>query len=141
MAEMMSAAQRGTIFALAKKAGMDNDALHDVVRLYTGRDSLKELTKTQAIWTIDALKRYTGQAEPLGMVSSAQRGKVYALCRELGWTTSSGAIDMTRLEGFVAARYKIESLVWVDSATCGRLIEALKAMAVGGRGERRRAAP
>lgn len=137
---IMSAAQRSAIFALAKKAGLDGDALHDVVRQRTGEASIAKLSVSQAKWVIDSLKQYTGQGEPMGMATSAQRGMIYALCRELGWTTESGDVDMARLEGFVSARFKIDKLVWVDMSKAGRVIEALKAMKEGGRGERKRVA-
>ena len=134
----MSPQQRAAIFGLGKTAGLDRDALHDVVRRVTGKDSIALLTRSDAIRVIDALKGVAGQGAPLGWLTDAQRGKIYALCRELGWVTERGAVDSKRLEGFVRARYKIERLGWVPMDKAGAIIEALKAMAEGGRGERRR---
>lgn len=135
----MNAQQRPVIFALAKAAGLDRDALHDVVWRLTGEVSIAKLTNEQAARTIDELKRLAGQGEPLGWLTSAQRGKTYTLCRSLGWVDDKGAVDLARLEGFVRVRFKIDHLNWVTMAQAGRIIEALKAMEAGGRGERKAA--
>ena len=139
----MSSAQRGAIFGLAKTNGIDKDALHDVVKRETGRESISTLTAVDAIRVIDALKRSAGQEpgnrknERPGMMTEAQRGKVFALCRTLGWITEAGDIDMTRLHGFLQARFKVARLQWVEMNKAGLVINALKAMAAGGRGERK----
>jgi len=129
---------------LAKTAGLDTDALHDVVRRETRRDSIAALTCGEAIRVIDALKRAAGQEpgtkkdERPGMMTEAQRGKVYALCRALGWVTDVGDIDMVRLNGFLQARFRIARLQWVEMSKAGQIINALKSMAAGERGERKR---
>lgn len=133
----MSRRQRSAIFALAKTAGLDKDALHDLVWRVTAEDSIARLTNAQAVRVIDELKRLTGQAEPLGWLSSAQRGMIYALCRQLGWVTEAGAVDMARLEGFIRSRFRVHHIAWVRMEQGGRIIEALKSMVKGGRGERK----
>lgn len=134
--------QRGAIFSLAAQAKLDMDALHDVVLKLTGSESIAALTPRQAVKTIEHLRGLTGQAAPApaGWLTDAQRGKVFALCRSLGWTTSDGAIDMDRLEGFIKARFGIERFKWVRVDKGRRIIEALKQMEKGGRGERRKTA-
>ena len=139
----MSGAQRGAIYGIAKKAGLDKDALHDVVWRVTARDSIADLTTGEAIRVIDQLKHLAGQQsgaknERPGMMTEAQRGKVFALCRELGWVTEAGDIDMARLNGFLAARFGVARLQWVEAKRAGLVLNALKAMAKGGRGERKR---
>jgi|GEM_PF-139813 len=142
--EAISGAQRGAIFGLAKAAGLDKDALHDVVRRVTGRESIAALTMGEAIRVIDSLKREAGQepghrdADRPGMMTEAQRSKVYALCRTLGWVTEAGDIDMARLNGFLQARFGVARLQWVEASKAGLIINALKAMAAGGRGERKK---
>ena len=133
----MTDRQRSAIFALAKTAGLAYDALHDVVRRVTGEDSIAVLDNRQAIQVIDELKRASGQGEPLGWLTGAQRGKIFALCRELGWVTVAGEIDLIRLEGFVRARFRVERLNWVPARSAGVIIEAMKSMVAGGRGERK----
>lgn len=142
--EPISGAQRGAIFGLAKAAGLENDALHDVVKRVSGRESIAALTKGEAIKVIDSLKREAGQepghrdADRPGMMTEAQRGKVYALCRTLGWVTEADDIDMARLNGFLQARFHVARLQWVQAAKAGLVINALKSMVAGGRGERKR---
>lgn len=135
--QKMSAGQRRCIYALAKAAGVESDALHDVVDQVTGVESIAELTSCQAGKVIEHLKELAGQAAPGGWMTDAQRGKVYALCREMGWLTDNGAVDEKRLEGFIRARFGIARLQWVRMDVAGKAINALSAMSKGGRGERR----
>ena len=125
---MISGAQRGAIFALAKVAKLDNDALHDVVNRVTGADSISNLTSLQAGKVIESLKRQTGQDAPWGWMTDSQRWKVFNLCRDLGWLTETGEIDMNRLEGFVRSRFKVAKLQWVNVETATKLINGLNAM-------------
>lgn len=139
----MSGAQRGAIYGIAKRAGLDRDALHDVVWRVTGRDSIADLTVGEAVRVIDNLKALTGQPSGTatgrpGWMTDAQKGKIYALCRELGWVDLAGDIDQARLDGFVRVRFNVAARQWVDARTAGLIINALKSMVKGGRGERKR---
>jgi hypothetical protein len=125
---MINGAQRGAIFALAKVAGLDNDALHDVVKQITGADSISALTSWQAGQVIESLKRQTGQDAPWGWMSDGQRWKAYALCRELGWVTEAGEVDVKRLEAFVRSRFGVAKLQWVNVETASKVINGLNAM-------------
>lgn len=125
---MISGAQRGAIFALAKVAELDNDALHDKVRWVTKADSIADLTSLQAGKVIEALKRMTGQDAPWGWMTDSQRWKVFNLCRDLGWLTEAGEIDMNRLEGFLSSRFKVAKLQWVNVETATKVINGLNAM-------------
>jgi hypothetical protein len=71
-------------------------------------------------------------------MTDAQKGKIYALCRELGWVDLAGDIDQARLDGFVRVRFNVAARQWVDARTAGLIINALKSMVKGGRGERKR---
>jgi hypothetical protein len=143
--EAMSAAQRGTIFSLARAAKLDRDALHDIVRREAHRDSIGALTKFEAIRVIDELKTIAGQTSGqqagmrVGYMSPAQENKIFALCRQMGWVEEeSGQVDQKRLNGFVKARFGVYAWRWVDAQKAGLIIEALKKMAAAGRGERKR---
>ena len=145
MQEAMSAAQRGAIFGLARAAGLENDALHDVVKRAVGRESISILTRGEAIRVIDTLKALAGQPtgnQPGdrrgGWMTPAQERKVLALCRELGWVTETGEVDDARLKGFLKARFRIEARQWVDAQKAGIIIEGMKKMVIGKRGERKR---
>lgn len=148
MQEPMSAAQRGAIFGLARAARLDKDALHDVVRRETHRESIAGLTKLDAIRVIDALKPMAGQSpgrqqsgQRVGYMTPAQENKIFALCRQMGWVDlETGQVDQKRLNGFVKARFGVLAWRWVDAQKAGVIIEAMKKMAAGGRGERKRGA-
>ncbi len=125
---MISGAQRSAIFALARVAGLDDDALHDNVRWVTGSESIAALTSHQAGKVIEALKRMTGQDAPVGWMTDGQRWKIYNLCRELGWVKDVGELDMDRLEGFVRNRFGVAKLRWVNVDTATKIINGLNAM-------------
>lgn len=127
-AKGMTGKQRGAIFAIAGKLGLDNDALHDVVGWYTGQESISQLTSHQAATVIDELKRRAGQGPSPGWATERQRGKLFTLCRELGWVTECGEVDMKRLEGFIRSKYGIERFKWLTSGAASKVIEGLKAM-------------
>jgi hypothetical protein len=144
MSEMvMSAPQRGAIYGLAKAAGLEHDALHDVVQRMTGKQSISVLTMGEAVRVIDALKAVAGQqpgTKPnrVGYMTEAQEGKILALCRQLGWVTETGAIDDARLKGFMKQRFGVQARQWLDARKAGAIIEAMKKMVAGQRGERKR---
>ena len=137
----ISNAQRGAIFALAKVAHLESDALHGVVKRIAGVDSITLLTSWQAGKVIEALKRKTGQSAPWGWMTDAQRYKMYALCRGLGWLGENGAVDEKRLEGFIRERFGIAKLSWLKPDIAGKVINALSAMNKRGCGERRAKVP
>ncbi len=56
MSTPITAPQRRAIFAIAREQGMDNDLLHAAVKAVTKKQSLKDLTKTEARRVIDHLK-------------------------------------------------------------------------------------
>jgi hypothetical protein len=124
----ISGAQRSAIFALARVAGLSDDALHDNVRWVTGSESIAALTSLQAGKVIEALKRMTGQDAPVGMMTDGQRQKMYNICRELGWVKEVGELDVKRLEGFVKSRFGIAKLNWVTVDMATKVINGLNAM-------------
>jgi hypothetical protein len=54
--------------------------------------------------------------------------KAYALCRELGWVTEAGEVDVKRLEAFVRSRFGVAKLQWVNVETASKVINGLNAM-------------
>lgn len=124
------------IYALARKAGIDNELLHDNVKRVTGCESIKALNKAQAKAIIDRLQQCTGdkpKAAPMNRATQAQRGMIFALSRELGWDG-----DSARLGAFLEKRFGVSSVAFLTAKQTGPVIEALKSMRDGGRGERRR---
>lgn len=131
----VSAAQLRMIYGLSKKAGLDNDTLHTVAARVCSRDSLAELTTREASRLIDTLRRYTGDTdEAAGRATEKQRGKIYALARDMGWMDNP-----RRLRAFLEARFKVSDVRFLSHEQAGLVIEAMKAIQAGGRAERRAA--
>lgn len=125
-------AQLRMIYGLGKRAGLDNDTLHDMAHGMAGVDSLKAMTRQQAARLIDRLMN-GARAEAVGpanRATPAQRRKIYALTREMGW-------DDGRLNAFLARRFGCAHVNFLPAGKVGPVIEALKSMLDGGRAERR----
>ena len=125
------------IYALARKADIDNELLHDNVKRITGCDSIKALSMAQAKTIIDRLQQCTGdkpKTAPSDRATHAQRGMIFALSRELGWGG-----DSLRLTAFLEKRFGVSNVAFLTSKQTGPVIEAMKSMRDGGRGERRKA--
>lgn len=124
--DMMTDAQRRKIFVLAKAKGLDNETLHALIYNSTKKDSMKYLSKTEAVSIIDALegKKQT----PDGRMTGKQEKYILGLAKDLGWTDSGGSVDMARLNGFINERYHIRFHNWLTKETAGQVIEGLKAM-------------
>lgn len=133
----ISTAQMRMMYGLARKAGVDNDALHGMVSGQTGKESIKELTSYEGKRIIDRLQALAGQPskDAADRATVAQQGKIFALARELGWGD-----DPKRLRGFLTSRFGAGDPRWLTAAQAGPVIEAMKKMLDGGRGERKRKA-
>jgi hypothetical protein len=122
------------IYGLARRCGIDNDLLHDMIKHQFQAESMKALSMGQGKLLIDRLQKATGDAsaEVPGRASEGQRRMIYGLARELGWSR-----DSKRLRGFLEKRFDVSDVPFLPAAKCGPVIEALKAIRDGGRGERR----
>ena len=127
----ISSGQIRAVYGYARKCGMDNDVLHALVAAQTGRESIKELTVRQGWSLIEYLKRLAGEAteDIPGRASEGQRRMIRAIAREMGWTAE-------RLRAFLEKRYGASDVAFLPSGKCGAVIEAMKAIRDGGRGER-----
>lgn len=131
----MSTAQLRKIYAMARNMGMDNDTLHDVARGISGKDSLKALTVSQAARLIDRLKAYAGESGDIpNRTTRNQRWLIQRIAEEMGW----GA-EPARLRGMVQRVAGVSDVKFLTAQQAWKVIEALKAMQEGGRGERRQA--
>lgn len=159
----ISGGQIRMIYGLARRCGMDGDELHGMIAAQTGRESIRELTIYQGVQLIDRLKGMAGErttreaagrlapeiakgdearshdaayavpwpSEDIpGRASAGQRRMIRSVIREMGWTDE-------RLRAFLDKRYHVSDVAFLPSAKCGAVIEALKAMRDGGRGDRR----
>lgn len=118
------------IWALSHVIGMARDEVYAMAKV----EHLHDLTMSGAIQMINLLKHMAGQDDdkpvPQGKPTLKEMGMINALSRQLGWTDD-------RLQAFVEKRFGISHIRFLDDKTARKVIEALKAMLAGGRGERR----
>lgn len=129
----ISQGQMRMIYGLARKVNLDDELLHDMVRGQTGCEHIRSLSITQAKALIDRLKRVAGEPEketPGDRATEAQRRMIYALAKELGW-------DHERLRAFMEKRFNASAVAFLTASKTKAVIEALKSIQAGGRGERR----
>ena len=131
---IISPQQMRCIYAIARKGGLDNEALHAIVENGTGKESIKDLTWQDAKKVIDELKRLTGQETtgPHDRPTKEQIGLIYGLAGRLGWGD-----DPQRLTAWLEKRYHASHPRFLDEKSARNCIEAMKAMLAGGRGERK----
>lgn len=131
----MSNGQMRMIYALARQAGMDNDTLHDVAYGITGKESLCALTGTEGARVIERLKAYMGTSGDIpDRATQKQQWLIRRIEAEMGWRD-----DPSRLRGLVEKVTGVSDMRFLTVKQARKVIEALKAMQHGGRGERRRA--
>ena len=135
MAAGVTAEQTRKIYAMARKNGIGNDELHDIVYGLTGCEFIKSLSKQQAIRVIDRLNVLTGVEKNVpNRATEPQQMYILRLAREMGWSD-----DPARLRGFLEAKAGVSDVRFLSINSAGKIIEALKAIQKGGRAERRKA--
>lgn len=133
-ARILTPKQMKCIYALARKGGLDTEALHAVVEATTGATSIKALTFQQAVQVIDRLKCLVGQESTHApdRPSREQVAKIYAMAGALGWSS-----EPQRLTAWLEKRYHVSHPAFLRERDALSCIEAMKAMLAGGRGERK----
>lgn len=123
----VTTAQIRKIHALARERAMDEELLHLYIASLVDRESIRELTITEAVKVIDGL---SGREQAPGRERATMRQMHYirGLMRDLGWTDEEGNADMARLDGLLRSRFRIDSHRWLDKRKASQVIEALKAM-------------
>lgn len=122
------------IWALSHVVGMDRDEVYAMACV----EHLHDMTMAGAIQMIDLLKHMAGQDKtedkpvPQGKPTTKEMSMINALVHKLGWSDD-------RLKAFIEKRFGISHPRFLDDKTARKVIEALKAMLAGGRGERRQA--
>lgn len=135
--ESISAAQIKLMYGVSRKLGMDNDALHALVRNLTGKESVKTLTRYEGVCVINQLKRKAGDEEPGDRANKGQLHIIYGLARKLGWLEDSeGVTADTRLRAFCEKRYGVSHPRFLNETQTNNIIQAMRAMVKGNRGDR-----
>ena len=132
-AALINNEQIKAIWALSHAVGMDRDEVYAMARV----EHLHDMTMAGAIQMINLLKRMAGQDTddkpvPQGKPTKKEMSMINALAHKLDWTDD-------RLKAFIDKRFGISHPRFLDDKTARKVIEALKAMLAGGRGERRQA--
>lgn len=133
-AALINKEQIKAIWALSHVVGMDRDEVYAMARV----EHLHDLTMAGAIQLINLLKHMAGQDKtedrpvPQGKPTTKEMSMINALVHKLGWSDE-------RLKAFIEKRFGISHPRFLDDKTARKVIEALKAMLAGGRGERRQA--
>lgn len=122
------------IYALGRKGGLDDEALHGVVYTTAKKEHISELTADQARRVIDRLKQLTGQGPGRGVDRGTKRqvALIFTLAERLGWGD-----EPRRLRAFLESQYGVSHPSFLDRSRTNSCIAALKAMEAGGRGERK----
>ena len=127
--------QKKCIYSIARKAlGMEDGDLHALIYAMTGAERVRDLTRGQSKAVIDRLKDMAGQDSNVarrGKPTPRQLDMINVLTRQLGW-------DDERQRKFLEARFQVSHLRFLDDKRAWKVIEAMKAMIKGGRGERRK---
>lgn len=129
-ARPISQAQIKMLWGAARKAGLDSEMLHARALAETGKESLKQLTAAEAAVLTDKLLGRPSQS--IYRATDAQVGIIKGLAADLGW-----ASEPWRLAGWLRSRWNVERPEWLTSGQARACIEGLKAMSIGGRGERK----
>ena len=103
----ITTSQMRKIYAAAREHGLDNDLLHIHLQTVTGKESLKELTMSEAIKLIDSLEGKKGRTGSMQMTEKQFR-YINMLMKDLGWMDENGKRDYKRLNGFCSKRYGID---------------------------------
>lgn len=121
----ITTSQMRKIYVTAKERGMDSDLLHIHIQMLTGKESLKQLTISEAVKVIDSLE---GKAASERKMTDKQFWYIQTLMRELGWTDEEGKPDFKRLDGFCSKYYRIDHYKWLTPSVASKVIEGLKNM-------------
>ena len=121
-----TSAQLRRIYGLAKERGLDDEMLHSYVFSLTGKESLKNLTVTEAIRVIDALAPSGGTVA--GGITPKQQKYMFSLAKELGWVNEAGEADRKKLDDFALKNYKKYATQWLTVKEAGKMIEGMKAI-------------
>lgn len=127
---LASAAQKRKIYSLARSFGMDDELLHSYIEALIHKDSIRQLTVTEAVRVIDGLSGKDVRAvnpKQEGM-SYAQKRYLASLAIRLGWTEEDGSLNEKRLNGFCRKQYSTLYWTGLTRSKASKAIEALKTM-------------
>ena len=117
-AQLVTAAQIKKLWAMSKEAGLSQEELYAFVEDTSGKKSMKELTKEEAIGVIDTLNKLLGNEQRVGMATKKQLWTIDQFRTRLGW-------DEKRMVAFSHKTTGIMSIRWLTSAAASNVIVGL----------------
>ncbi|WP_069997837.1 phage protein GemA/Gp16 family protein [Cellulosilyticum sp. I15G10I2] len=111
--------QMRKLYALAKQKGLDNEELHELVYQCSGKESIKQLSKSEGIRLIDRLE--VKRVSPQGRITPSQESYMNDLIEQLGWNDNP-----KRLKGFIRKYAKVDEIRWLTVKQASNIIEGLK---------------
>jgi len=126
MANMMTGAQRRMIFKLKGENGLDDELFRTFMYSKVKKSSTKDLTIAEAIKIIDALSPTKSNVPD--RITTKQQKYIEGLAKQYGWVGENNKTDMLRLNGWLAKRYGVNSIIWLTPKNASDAIEGLKAM-------------
>ena len=120
----ITTAQCRKIHALERERGIDSDMLHAHVYSLTKKESLKNLSITEAINVIDSLS-----GTDTGRITYRQKDFLLKLCIKLKWTDDKEQPNIDILNGFIKGQTGAPDINWLTKKQASKVIEAMKAMA------------
>lgn len=107
------------IYVEARRAGIDDDYLHELIYNIHGKESLKELQMWEAAMLIDALVKMNGGGDRPGMITEKQEWLLKDYQQRLGWTDA-------QMRCFVKRCGHVEFIQWLTKERASKIIEAVK---------------
>lgn len=124
------------IYTIGRALNMDDEDIHGLAYNIAHVDSIRAMTRREAGRMIDILRDRAGQkrgdATSPNRATKAQREKIDALTREMGWYDQP-----ERLRGYLRRVCGAEDVRFLTPQQASKVIDGLKAMLAGGRAERR----
>lgn len=126
----ISQGQIKALWCAARNAGLSSEDLHAKIEAQTKKKSVKDLSYAEASRLLNSLNgTYRRRIEPSGKLTGWQAEKIRQSFKALGWNEE-------RQTAFLQKRYKASELLSLTAKQASQVIEALKQIIRGGRGER-----
>lgn len=127
--QMITAPQIRKIWYEAKQLGLDNEDVHEILKSEFKLDSVKKLTKDQAIYLIDTLVKYTGNTKQRpGMATPMQLWRIEELRKQLEWEPNG-------IKGFLKKYAHVDDIRWLTDTAASGIITALTKIQKSKQGE------
>lgn len=127
---MINNDQKKALWSASRAKGLSKEDLYSIISDVSKKEHMTELTYVEAAMVLDRVNNKKHQFNPNKRTDEggnsetvALRQKIYRLTEQLGWNDNNN-----RINGFIKANFKVETIQWLSKAQCMKLIEMLKKM-------------